>query len=208
MPLDTAKKVWPNCYFSLHYHTGQEIPEILSLQTLQQKISQLFFCCYFLTSKSPTNSPPASFFQEIPFCAFLSRENSLCSALSHTTELQWGRFSDSRGHYRHQPTAIQQALRSEASSSLCWQPPNTHTGRECQQQCLTPGQTKGFSVHHTLPARAPRPQRSPCAPGKAKAATATTGLSHGFTFHLVSSSCSSLVLLALASPSKPGFFPQ
>lgn len=50
MPLDTAKKGWPNCYFSLLYHTGQEIPKILYLQTLQQKISQLYF--FFLQKPS------------------------------------------------------------------------------------------------------------------------------------------------------------
>lgn len=52
MPLDTAKKVWPNCNFSLLYHTGQEIPRILYLQTLQQKISQLFFFFFLLQKAS------------------------------------------------------------------------------------------------------------------------------------------------------------
>lgn len=130
----------------------------------------------------------------------------MCSPLSHTTKPQGERFSDSRGHYGRQPTTIQQALQREHFlQPLLAAPKHAHRLRECQQQCLTPGQTKELFVHHIPPARAPRPQPCTlCSKGSHSNHRAVLWVWFSFGFLLILF----FLLLTLALPIRLGFFSQ
>lgn len=195
---------------SLLCHTGQQIPAIRCICKPSNRSNHNFFplqrALLILLLYIPEFFLQESIF---PFCVFLSRENSLCPPLPHylMTKLQRGCFGESKGNYWHEPSTIQKALRRERLLQfLLTVFIHTHQLREWKQ-CLTPGWTEKFLVHHTRQREPLVRSTAPLAPKEANAATSpttTTGLCYGFCSPLVPSWRTSLVAAAL--PGKPDFF--